>query len=152
LLAQVVQECSSIGEGLLRFLPNHRLSSYLCDGTLFAVLRKLFQLFRFRIRTKLHGAIDGESSISQGLNQSRVCPLKYLFDLTDIPSANRGSSSNLITHVDVLKVWQFCRTLALSSGTHIVEGLLLKIGFQFQSEANSQKGIPSTPAAMAGEN
>jgi hypothetical protein len=68
--------------------------------------------------------------------------------VTDVTVANPRGAGNLVTHIDMLSFWQICRTLVLAPGTHVVKRPFLEGEFQFQRQANTDKGIPSALALM----
>src|ERR1019366_2758433 len=97
---------------------------------------------------ELDGAVDGQRVVSQGLYQSRVRNFKYGLNVANVTRAYPRDAGNLLTHINMLSVRQICRTLVSAPGAHVVERPLLKIGFQCQRQANTDKCIPSAPGLM----
>src|SRR5438552_15391966 len=63
--------------------------------------------------------------------------------IADVSSTHSFDFSYPASHINVLSVWQFCRTLVSAPLSHVVECAAPKIGFQGECQAGSDKGIPS---------
>ena len=76
----------------------------------------------------------------------------YRLYVADVTSTNPGGGGNLVPDIHVQSFRQICQTLISAAGSHVVERSLLKIGLQYQRQANTNKRIPSTPRFVVGKN
>src|ERR1019366_1261968 len=81
-----------------------------------------------------------------------MCILSDRLYLADVTSTNPGNVGNLLADVQKLSFRQICQALEFASGSHVVERSLLKIGLQCQSQANTDKRIPSPPGLVVVKN
>jgi hypothetical protein len=68
--------------------------------------------------------------------------------LAHVAGAYISSVGNFLPNVNVVSFWQICQTLALPTGSLVLQGLLLENRFEFQGYANADEVIP-TPARAA---
>lgn len=72
-----------------------------------------------------------------------MCRIKNNFYIADIASTHSCDFGYPASNIDVLKVWQVCRTLVSASVSHVVDCATLEMGFQGECQTGSDKGVPS---------
>src|ERR1017187_5799928 len=92
--------------------------------------------------------MDAQQTVLQRDDDIWVSTVQDGFYLSYISGPRACDLGDLMADIDAVCFWQFCRTLVLTPGPHVVERSLLKTKLQPTCHSNANKCIPRLPWLM----